>query len=354
MIAPTNAGLPVSHRKIAELPFSVSHVADAHKRYPGEDVTFYARVDTHNPAAFKLHVSLPDGLEFVSQATVNAQPAGAWGDAMPQIGRIGGETYVTWEWVAPAAYTARIEVSVTARIMPAERPVVIDSTGYVTEAVEGGAERVAARDVATVHVATASRLIKYLPALYHDDDLMGRYLMIFESLLSPIEERIETMSYFFDPRVTPAHFLPWLATWADLQLDERWPVDSQRRLLRAIATLYRRRGTRAGLAQFLEIYSGFAPEITESRANNFRLGSGNRLGPTVAIGKGNAPQSFQVLLRLPPFDGPDAERREKERQRVIESIIVSEKPAHAHYSLEIVLDADATPAAADPGPIRPV
>ncbi len=344
----------VTHRKAPETPVSVSHVPDAHKRYPGDDVTFYTRIDIHEPGArLNAHVTLPEGLEYVSQALVAATPAGA-DPGVPQIGRMGPETYVTWAIAAPAAQSVRFEVAVTARVLPAESPLELVSYGYVSVPGDGGDERVVAREAAAVRVAIASRLVKYLPALYHDDELMGRYLMIFESFLGPIEERIEAMPNMFDPRITPAHFLPWLATWADLRLDERWPVDRQRRLLRSIATLYRKRGTRSGLSQFLEIYTGVTPEISESRASNFRLGPANRLGATVALGTVNAPQSFHVLLRLPPFDGPDAARRETERRRIIESIIDSEKPAHAGYSLAIELDEGAASEPSDPGPLRPV
>ena len=36
-----------------------------------------------------------------------------------------------------------------------------------------------------------SRLLDYLPASYRDDALMGQFLLIFESILTPIENTVD-------------------------------------------------------------------------------------------------------------------------------------------------------------------
>jgi hypothetical protein len=95
--------------------------------------------------------------------------------------------------------------------------------------------------------------------------------------------------------------------------------------------LYRRRGTRAGLQEYLEIYTGEKPRIVEHGARNFRLGRDARLGRDLALGTRNQPHTFTVSLRLPSLP----ERREQERCRTIRAIVEAEKPAHTAYTLDI-------------------
>jgi phage tail-like protein len=172
--------------------------------------------------------------------------------------------------------------------------------------------------------------LEYLPALYHRDELMGRFLMLFESFWSPIAGQIDQLPLYFDPRMTPPDFLPWLASWLDLALDERWPEERRRLLLRSAAALYRKRGTRQGLQRYLEIYTGEKAEIVEHRANNLRLGEQARLGPGVALGVANVPHTFTVVLSLPD-DGAE----KAECLHMIEAIIEAEKPAHTSYTVRV-------------------
>jgi hypothetical protein len=132
--------------------------------------------------------------------------------------------------------------------------------------------------------------------------------------------------------------LPWLASWFNLVLDERWPEEKRRRLLRSAVSLYRQRGTCRGLREYLKIYTGEIPQIIEHRARNLVLGIDARLGPGVALGTQNEPHTFTVILRLPPVDGVEKEeivQKEENRRRVIERIIEGEKPAHTAYNLQL-------------------
>ena len=72
---------------------------------------------------------------------------------------------------------------------------------------------------------TQSRLLTYLPSLYADDPFLGQFLMIFDSLWQPMERQLNQLYAYFDPRLTPSEFLPWLSTWVDLVLDENWPEE---------------------------------------------------------------------------------------------------------------------------------
>ncbi len=160
-----------------------------------------------------------------------------------------------------------------------------------------------------------SSYLKYLPALYSTDDFMGRFLLIFESILGPIERTVDNLYYYFDAQITPPEVLPWLASWLGLVLDERWPEARRRELIRAAVELYQWRGTRRGLTEFLRLYTGITPEIVET-------GVGRK---TVTEAEAFR---FVVRLRVPNPGSFD--------RAVIEAIIDAEKPAHVGYTLEIV------------------
>lgn len=155
-----------------------------------------------------------------------------------------------------------------------------------------------------------SRLRQYLPAIYQESDFVGRFLRIFEDQIAPVEEVLENVWSYFDPRMAPASFLPWLASWIDLILDENWPEERRRELIHSGTELYRWRGTRRGLLSYLRIYAGVEPEITEQ-----------------LTAQDGGPYHFTVALRV-----TDASQVNEDRVR---AIIEAEKPAHTNYTLRI-------------------
>jgi phage tail-like protein len=151
----------------------------------------------------------------------------------------------------------------------------------------------------------ASAYLRDLPIIYQEDDFIGRFLLIFESIWEPLEQRQDQIAMYFDPRTAPEPFLPWLAGWLALSLDEGWP-ESRRRLLVARAMdLYRARGTTDGLRQMIEVCTGLSPEIAEVTGEPF---------------------VFRVTVAAPPGDGVD--------RQLVEQLIAANKPAHAGYRLE--------------------
>ncbi len=163
------------------------------------------------------------------------------------------------------------------------------------------------------YLAQMSSYLQYLPPCYQDNEFLGRMLLIFESILAPLDHLIGDLPYYFDPRTAPESLLPWLATWFDLVLNENWPLERRRALILSSAELYRRRGTRSGILSYIKIYTGFAAAITEPHDPN-----GDDLPPHV----------FRVRLAVPDPAAID--------RHTLEMIIESEKPAHTAYVLEIV------------------
>ena len=156
--------------------------------------------------------------------------------------------------------------------------------------------------------AEHSWLMTYLPGIYHDDPFLGGFLRIFESIWEPLLRQMDQFHAYFDPSLTPSDFLPWLGVWFALVLDENWPEDRRRILIRRAADLYERRGTLRGLQDYLEIYMSVAPEITESQDDA-------------------RPFHFTVRFRL--------EQPARANQDRIRRIIEEEKPAHTTYTLVV-------------------
>ena len=306
---------------------AVAHVADFYRRYPGEPVTFYTRVEVEpSLLGFTLRVALPAGVVLSDYEALGSP-------ALPRITLHEGANSLIWHVERQASETTRYEYRVAARVATVLEDCVLESCAVVTVELDGK-PMLQASETATVAVAAQGRYLDHLPAIYREDDLMGRFLMLFESFWAPVDGQIDSLPFYFDPQMAPPEFLPWLASWIDLVLDERWPEDKRRRLLGVAAALYRLRGTRQGLEEYLKIYTGARPQIVEHRAHNFRLGREARLGPAIALGRGNEPHTFTVVLRLPPA-GAGEDSDERARRRRIEAIIEAEKPAHAGYTLRI-------------------
>jgi phage tail-like protein len=174
-------------------------------------------------------------------------------------------------------------------------------------------EQVALAEAPTAEAAMPlepSRWLQYLPALYHENEFLGRFLRVPEEIVAQVEEVLAEIHRYFDPLMAPASFLPWLATWIDLALDENWPEAQRRQLIREGTELYRWRGTRRGMITYLRIYAGVEPEIVEHRT-----------------AEEGGPFAFTVILRV-----AEASRVDEARVR---AIIEAEKPAHTTYRLQI-------------------
>lgn len=319
----------------------VDHVVDFHRRYPGEKVTLFTRVEVLKPLAdLTLRLSLPEGLKLGEFWAVSKR------DGQASSVEVDGSRRIL-VWVLAGELTPRkcYEYRTEATVAPTSRDVQIESKALLTGTAENSARQVVlAEESTTISVQSKGRYLRYLPEIYEQDDLMSRLLMLFESFWAPIEMQIDNMHCYFDPRLTSNRLLPWLATWVGLDPDARLPEERQRELLRSAVSLYRRRGTGHGLKHYLEIYTGGEAKIIEYRAENFRLGPEAKLGPNIALGRENEPHTFTVMLSLPPLsDSGQGNRRNpdeiasqaKKRRRMIERIIETQKPAHTGYKLVI-------------------
>lgn len=89
--------------------------------------------------------------------------------------------------------------------------------------------------------------------LAEGSDFLDRYLSIFESLLTPLEDQVAESYRLTRPDSAPADALEWLASWIGADLDPALSVPARRRLLARSVELWRRRGTLCGLERMLDI-----------------------------------------------------------------------------------------------------
>jgi phage tail-like protein len=155
---------------------------------------------------------------------------------------------------------------------------------------------------------------------------MARFLLIFQSVLDPLVNTVDNIALYFDPGFAPETVLPWLATWVDQTLDRAWPIERRRELVAKASELYRWRGTRRGLVEYLRIYSGVRPEIVEYIPGMI-LDKDTALGENTVLGSSGSGHHFTVIMEIPENVAVDPD--------TVRSIIDSQKPAHTQYTLQI-------------------
>jgi len=107
--------------------------------------------------------------------------------------------------------------------------------------------------------------LKYLPGIYQEDaqskELMQRYLSVYQTIMEGIEEKIESSHLLIDPQTTPgSEFLNWLTLWLGLKREENWSDAKWRELLSKAVYFFKRRGTREGLSELIELYTQIGEE----------------------------------------------------------------------------------------------
>lgn len=188
-------------------------------------------------------------------------------------------------------------VSTTAVVATAPEP--------ITTTMEMEPVRRAVRAAEQTILARRSTWLNYLPAIFSDDSFTERYLLVFESIFSPIMWMLDNYDYYLDPDTAPTEWLQWVSSWFDIIMLPELPIERQRAIARQLGWLFSRRGTRVGLQRLLELYFDFTPEIIEPE---------------------DEPCHFVVKLRISQSTLPNA-------REVAERLIQSQKPAFASYTV---------------------
>jgi phage tail-like protein len=209
-----------------------------------------------------------------------------------------------------------------------------------------------------------SSYLAYLPALFQEvgpdgTSILGRLLLAFEEVLTgradagAVEAGLEEIldgrlketgepdpdtgvQRYFTPGPgavrdecrAPKEFLDWLAGWVALTFLPGWGEEEKRRLLARIVPLYARRGTLAGLLDFLSTYTGMGVKVLEY-LTPFEVGRNAVVGGDFPLGEA-PPHYFSVQVVL---QGVSPEEVAAKKQ-IARTIIEQEKPAHTWYNRE--------------------
>ncbi|HJQ02658.1 MAG TPA: phage tail protein [Jatrophihabitans sp.] len=213
-----------------------------------------------------------------------------------------------------------------------------------------GTERVSPRVRALRVERPGHALLNALPRSWSRDDgdadFLQRMLAPAEGILHELDEWADRRAVLVDPRATPSSALDWLASFAALVLDQRWPESARRTLVAEVYQLYRRRGTKAALLRILAIYLGYPPQLIESWQLRGLAGAvlGTRPGAIQppAVGGSSAQTGslgrFMVGGARPGLTGYSASAHRfslllrgeltGEQRSVVQAILDGHKPAH--------------------------
>lgn len=173
--------------------------------------------------------------------------------------------------------------------------------------------------------------IKYLPSIYQiedqkNNDFLKRYLWVIKEVFDSIGYKLDKLEDFFNPMTAPLDFLNWVATWFAVDVNFSIPEEKIRYLINRIVLLYQWRGTALGLKKFLEIITGYEPEILENhKPITEYIVQENKLVERVIMDDVMTNNYFTVHFPVPvkTFD--------LDMIKKINEVIKSEKPAHTKY-----------------------
>jgi phage tail-like protein len=174
--------------------------------------------------------------------------------------------------------------------------------------------------------------LRYLPSVYQEDeksrDFLERFLSLFETFFSDMEDRILNTTGYFDPGAVSGDLLKWLAGWIGIEVDESWDEEKLRKLITKAPDIFTKRGTCQGIKDVIEVYTGEKPFIVEQ----FQL----KYVENSAVIKdlfenlyGTDPFKFYVLVK------PYLIENDLEREAVLK-ILDEQKPAYTEVKLVLL------------------
>ena len=218
---------------------------------------------------------------------------------------------------------------------------------------------------------------RFLPAIYTADpsagDFTQRFIALFDTMSGTINQHLNRLPAIFDPWAVPdgheglggatqyGDFLSWLAEWVGAANDAGLPAHTRRALIARAADLYARRGTPAGVADFVGLFSGSTVRVLEqyrlrhwaftgrtqlgvdqlfgpSIVGRLQLDVFSRIGEFTLIDTGDpALDPFAVHAhRFTVFLAPHADTAPQDAQRWAQIAVELAKPAQTVADLVLV------------------
>jgi phage tail-like protein len=167
---------------------------------------------------------------------------------------------------------------------------------------------------------TPHALGAHLPAVYQEDPFAQALTAGLDDVLSPIFASLDNLDAYLDPDLGPDDFLAWLAGWVGTELDDAWPEERRRALVRRAVEIYRVRGTIDGLRAHIELVTGGRVEIVESGGVAWSAQNGTDL-------PGQAEPRMTIRAYVDDVASIDT--------RALDRLVSASKPAHVIHALEI-------------------
>jgi phage tail-like protein len=173
--------------------------------------------------------------------------------------------------------------------------------------------------------------LSYLPAIYQvsgeTDDFFARFLAIFETFFTEMENKIDHVSHYFDAESVSGEYLKWLGTWIGVNsplLNE----DQTRTFMKHAPELYRLRGTKQGIEKVIALFTGEKPLVVEYfQSQKMRLGG--KLQKMIAELIDDKPYCFCVLVK-------EKHVPTEEISLLIEQFLMESKPAYTEAKLLVL------------------
>lgn len=177
----------------------------------------------------------------------------------------------------------------------------------------------------------AESWLSYLPEIYErsdKDQFFERFLAIFQTMYETLNDAIYSFPYMIDIDCAGKDYLEWLAGWLDIADSYMWTEDQLRRLLKNAVTLYRMRGTRAAVLEFVKLYTG---DERVYLVENFQVRKHMTEEDSRLLTQlyGDDPYKFQILV------SGDRVPTAREYQ-TLTKIIKEVKPAHMEAELIVL------------------
>lgn len=168
-------------------------------------------------------------------------------------------------------------------------------------------------------LAARYSLLEGVPAILREDAFFHSFVDGLDTVLAPTHATIEDLSSYVDPALCPPDFLAWLGGWLGLAVNDRWPIHRRRVFVNRAMEVYRWRGTRTGIEQAVELYTGAIPVIEEN-------------GGAWTSDYTDDPVPGDPVLRL-HVTVRTTDRRVEEA--LIDRIVADVKPAHVPHTVAV-------------------